>query len=46
MSQAGLFICGAIVSAIVFTGAFLYAMFSFGRWADRADTNLARSERV
>lgn len=35
MSQTGIFIAGTIVSGIVFTGAFLYAMFSFGRWADR-----------
>lgn len=35
MSETGLFIAGAIVSIIVFTGGFLYAMFSFGRWADR-----------
>lgn len=35
MSETGLFIAGAVVSIIVFTGGFLYAMFSFGRWADR-----------
>lgn len=35
MSESGLFIAGALVSVIVFTGGFLYAMFSFGRWADR-----------
>lgn len=40
MTETGLFIAGAIVSIIVFTGAFLYAMFSFGRWADRVDANL------
>jgi hypothetical protein len=26
------------VSGIVFTGGFLYAMLSFGRWADRTDS--------
>jgi hypothetical protein len=36
MSQTGLFIAGFTVSAIVFTGGFLYAMMSFGRWADRS----------
>ena len=46
MSEAGLFIAGTIVTAIVFTGAFLYAMFSFGRWADRADTKLTPSDQV
>ena len=35
MNETGLFIAGAVVTAIVFTGGFLYAMFSFGRWADR-----------
>ena len=35
MSETGLFIAGALVSIVVFTGGFLYAMFSFGRWADR-----------
>jgi len=35
MTEAGLFIAGAVVSIIVFTGGFLYAMFSFGRWGDR-----------
>ncbi len=35
MTEAGLFIAGAVVSIIVFTGVFLYTMFSFGRWADR-----------
>jgi len=37
MSQTGIFIAGTIVSGVVFTGGFLYAMFSFGRWADRSD---------
>ena len=35
MTEKGLFIAGAIVTFIVFTGGFLYSMFSFGRWADR-----------
>lgn len=35
MNETGLFIAGAAVSIIVFTGVFLYAMFSFGKWADR-----------
>jgi len=35
MNEAGLFVAGAVVTIIVFTGGFLYAMFSFGRWADR-----------
>ena len=35
MSETGLFVAGAIVTIIVFTGAFLYAMFSFGRWGDQ-----------
>lgn len=42
MTETGLFIAGAVVSAIVFTGAFLYAMFSFTRWGDRDD---ARTQR-
>jgi hypothetical protein len=38
MSETGLFIAGALVSIVVFTGGFLYAMFSFGRWADRDES--------
>jgi hypothetical protein len=41
MSQTGIFIAGTIVSGVVFTGGFLYAMFSFGRWADRNDGKAA-----
>jgi len=37
MSQSLLFVCGAIVSIIVFTGTFLFAMYSFGRWESKAD---------
>jgi len=37
MTETGLFIAGALVSIIVFTGGFLYAMFSFGKWADREE---------
>lgn len=37
MTETNLFIAGAVVTAIVFTGAFLYAMYSFGRWAERDD---------
>jgi hypothetical protein len=37
VNETGLFIAGTIVSGIVFTGGFLYAMLSFGRWADRSD---------
>jgi hypothetical protein len=35
MDQTGIFVAGTIVTSIVFTGGFLYAMFSFGRWAER-----------
>jgi hypothetical protein len=37
VSQSLLFVCGAVVTIVVFTGGFLYAMLSFGRWADKAD---------
>ena len=37
MNETGLFIAGAIVSIIVFTGVFLYAMLSFGKWEDRTN---------
>ena len=40
MTETGLFIAGAVVSIIVFTGAFLYAMFSFGRWGDRDEARI------
>ena len=39
MSETGLFVAGAFVSVVVFTGGFLYAMFSFGRWADRNESS-------
>lgn len=35
MNETGLFIAGTIVTGIVATGGFLYAMLSFDRWADR-----------
>jgi len=38
MSETGLFIAGVIVSGVVATGGFLYAMLSFGKWADRTDS--------
>lgn len=38
MNETGLFIAGTVVSGIVFTGVFLYAMFSFTRWADRSES--------
>jgi hypothetical protein len=38
VSETGLFVAGVIVSGIVFTGGFLYAMLSFGRWADRSNS--------
>ena len=34
MTETGVSIAGSVVSIIVFTGGFLYAMLSFGRWAD------------
>lgn len=37
MNQTAIFVAGTIVTAIVFTGGFLYAMFSFGRWAEKND---------
>ena len=37
MNETGVFVAGAVVTIIVFTGGFLYAMLSFGRWADRED---------
>lgn len=39
MSETGLFIAGVIVSGIVATGGFLYAMMSFGKWADRTESD-------
>jgi hypothetical protein len=45
MSDTGLFIAGGIVTGIVFTGGLLYAMFSFGRWADRVDSYVNESKK-
>ena len=33
-----LFIAGTVVTGIVGTGVFLYLMLSFGRWADRTES--------
>jgi hypothetical protein len=38
MSQTLLFVAGIAVTSIVGTGVFLYAMFSFGRWADKTQS--------
>jgi len=35
MNEPGIFIAGTIVSIVVFAGGFIYAMRTFGRWADR-----------
>ena len=39
MGQAEIFVAGTIVTAIVFTGTFMYLMFTFGKWADRDETD-------
>ncbi len=44
MSQSLLFVSGAVVSIIVFTGLFLFAMLSFGRWADKDAESTVRSK--
>ncbi len=43
MEQAEIFVAGTIVTAIVFTGTFMYLMFTFGKWADKneADASFA-----
>ena len=38
MNETALFIAGTAVSGVVATGVFLYAMLSFGRWADRTES--------
>ena len=38
MNETALFVAGTIVTGIVATGGFLYAMMSFGRWADRSQS--------
>jgi len=35
MTESSIFVAGAIVTIVVFAGGFLFAMLSFGRWADR-----------
>ena len=35
MTETGLFVAGALVTIVVFTGGFLYAILSFDRWANR-----------
>jgi hypothetical protein len=36
MSETTLFIAGAVVTAIVFTGVFMYLMLSFSKFAERS----------
>ena len=38
MNETALFIAGTAVTGIVATGVFLYSMLSFGRWADRTES--------
>lgn len=45
MTEAGVFVAGSVVTVIVFTGGFLYAMLSFGRWADREDVETTPLKR-
>jgi hypothetical protein len=35
MTETGVFVAGSVVTVVVFTGVFLYAMLSFGHWEDR-----------
>ena len=37
MRQPLLYVCGAIMSIIVFTGFFLSETYSFGHWESKAD---------
>jgi hypothetical protein len=37
MSESAIFIAGTVVSVIVFTGGFIYAMLSVDRWGARKD---------
>ncbi len=48
MDQAGIFVAGTIVTAIVFTGTFMYLMFTFGKWADKdeAEASFAPKQRA
>ena len=45
MTETGIFVAGSVVTIVVFTGGFLYAMLSFGRWADRDETKVAESSK-
>jgi hypothetical protein len=36
MSETTLFIAGAVVTAVVFTGMFLYLMLTFSKYAERS----------
>lgn len=36
MSETTLFVAGAVVTAVVFTGLFLYLMLSFSKFAERS----------
>jgi uncharacterized membrane protein YciS (DUF1049 family) len=38
MNETTLFIAGVVVSAIVFTGIFLYLMLSFSKFAERTQS--------
>jgi len=38
VNETVLFVAGTAVSGVVATGVFLYAMMSFGRWAQRTES--------
>jgi len=38
VNETALFVAGTAVSGVVATGVFLYAMMSFGRWAQRTES--------
>jgi hypothetical protein len=42
MSETTLFIAGAVVTAIVFTGLFLYLMLTFSKFAERTEGGTGR----
>ena len=46
MTETGVSIAGSVVSIIVFTGGFFYAMLSFGRWADSDKTEASQPKKV
>jgi hypothetical protein len=45
MTETALFITGAVITAVAFTGIFLYAMLTFSKFAERENRGTGQLKR-